>query len=286
LRAVYSGLYGGEPEVTPVLDKEATIEGIGAAINALQGEVKPGDVFVMYVSGHGRSIAGSYYFLPQDLQPDRGQTVRNDAISNDMLQTWLAKIPARKSILILDTCQSADAARGDIEQETAIERLQHAIGRSVITAASNAAFEGFHEHGVLTYAILEALTESTSTSNEEVSLYDVANYVKRRVPQISQAVWGERQEPHNIVGDDFLLGVRVAVQPAPPVEPTISNSPTHALLRDEVVREKAADDAPVSRPISQGTQVRVVTIVGKWALVAREGQKLGYVPEDSLLRLQ
>ncbi len=35
----------------------------------------------------------------------------NSGVSQDMLQKWLAKIPAQKSILILDTCESA-AARG------------------------------------------------------------------------------------------------------------------------------------------------------------------------------
>ncbi len=68
LKAVARGLYG-EPKVVPLLDKDATAKGIEAAIDGLQSEVKPSDVFVLYVAGHGRSIAGTYYFLPQDFQP-------------------------------------------------------------------------------------------------------------------------------------------------------------------------------------------------------------------------
>jgi hypothetical protein len=44
-------------------------------------------------------------------------------------------------------------------------------------------------------------------------------------------------------------------------------------------------DAQGERLISPGTQVRVVTHVGTWAFIARDGQKLGYVPVDALLQL-
>ena len=242
-------------------------------------------MFVLYLAGHGRSIAGTYYFLPQDLQLDRGQTVMSNGISQELLQQWLATIPAQNSVLILDTCESAGAARGEIEQHTAIERLQHAIGRSVITAASNAAFEGYQGHGVLTYSILEELTRSGKPGGGVVSLYDVVEHVKQRVPEISLNVWGERQEPHSKIGDNFPLGVRVAALTPAPSE-VVPASPTHVLVRREGLRERPANDAPVTREVDRGTQVRVLSIVAGWAQVAREGQKLGYVPEEALLRLQ
>jgi hypothetical protein len=171
-------------------------------------------------------------------------------IGQDDLQTWLAKIPAHKSILILDTCESADAIRGDIEQETAIDRLQHAPGRSVITAASDAAHEGYQGHGLLTGTILEALTKTDGDGDDEVTLRNLADYVYRVVPKISQDVWGERQQPHIKIADDFLLGARVAAFAQTNAEAIIPKTPTHVLIRPERIREQAADAAPGNRTLA------------------------------------
>ena len=282
LKAAASGLYA-EPRLIYLPNEQATIAGIEAAMNKLQGEVRADDVFVMFLAGHGRSIEGRYYFLPQNLQPGRGQTIMQDGISEDILQKWLRLISANNSVLIIDTCESAGAARGSIEVDTAIDRLEHAVGRSVIAAASGPAFEGYLGHGVMSYVILQTLTKSTGKRDELISLKDLEKNVKEQVPKISKDIWAVRQEPRTKTGDDFPLGQPVAMQPA---EPTIPKSPNAALLRSERLRTLDADDAPVSRILDMGTQVRIVTIVGKWALVARDGQKLGYVPQDSLLNLQ
>ena len=289
LKSVARGLYG-EPKVVPVLDKNATAKGIEAAIDSLKSEVKPSDVFVLYVAGHGRSIAGTYYFLPQDLQFEGGQTIMRGGVSQDMLQKWLAKIPAQKSILILDTCESAAARGGDIEQETAVDRLQHATGRSVITAASSSAFEGYQGHGLLTYTILNELTKPEGSSNEEVTLSKLAAYVYDQVPKLSQRVFGERQQPHSTIADDFPLGERVAAvtnaETSAIGRDDIPKSPTHVLIRAEQVREQPSSNAQIGRSLAAGTQVRVVQLLNGWAVIAREGEKLGYVPEEALLRLQ
>jgi Caspase domain len=271
-----------------VLDANATAKGIDDAVNAVSNDANPNDVFVLFIAGHGRSIAGTYYFLPQDLTFEGGRTVEKYAVGQDQLQAWLAKIPAQKSILILDTCESATAARNlDTERETAVERLRRATGRSVITAASNAAFEGYEGHGLLTYVVLDAFSTRDGLRNDEVDLYRLARHVDRMVPIISQRVFGEPQRPQNRIEGNFPLGVRTAALTAPALNANIPKAPSHVLIRAERVRERPEPDAPGGeRPISRGTQVRVIDIVGDWAIVARDGQKLGYVPTDALLELQ
>jgi uncharacterized caspase-like protein len=106
LRTAAKGLYD-EINLSLVLDADATAKGIEAAVNKVANNANPNDVFVLFIAGHGRSIAGTYYFLPQDLTFEAGRTVEKDAIGQDQLQAWLAKITAQKSILILDTCESA-----------------------------------------------------------------------------------------------------------------------------------------------------------------------------------
>lgn len=68
--------------------------------------------------------------------------------------------------------------------------------------------------------------------------------------------------------------------------PAIPKAPTHVLIRAELLRVKPAADAPSSRELPIGTQVRAVELVGSWVIIAREGQKLGYVPTEALVRLQ
>ena len=154
-------------------------------------------MFASFIAGHGRNIAGTYYFLPQDLSFEGDRTVMSHGIRQGTWEAWLKAIPATKSILILDTCESATAARNlDVERETAIERLRHATGRSVITAASRAAFEGYQGHGLLTYTILDAFRKPDTGGDDEVDLYQLASHVDREVPIISQKVFGEPQSVH------------------------------------------------------------------------------------------
>jgi WD40 repeat protein len=285
LRAVGRGLYD-DVQVATVLDEEATAKGIEAAIDRMKNGIRSNDVFVLYVAGHGVSVAGTYYFLPQDLQFTGGRTVMSDGISQDALDSWIRKIPAQKSILILDTCQSATATRDvDPELVTAIDRLQHATGRSVITAASSSAIEGYNNHGLLTYVVLEALTKTDKDDKDEVTLSQVADRVDHDVPIISKTAFGIEQWPHNKIEGNFVLGKRVSTinDPTPVIIP---KSPTHVLIREELLRKKPSADAEGEQKLAPGTQVRVVESVGNWVVIAREGQRLGYVPAESLARLQ
>jgi hypothetical protein len=56
MQSVGSTLFS-EVKVTALHDGEVTRSGLEAAVNKLAGEVKPTDVFVLFLSGHGRSIA-------------------------------------------------------------------------------------------------------------------------------------------------------------------------------------------------------------------------------------
>jgi hypothetical protein len=287
IKAAASGLYD-EVRVRIVPELQATRAGIEAAFNEIKGMIKASDVFVLFVAGHGRTVetTGTYYFLPRDLTFDGGHSVE-DGIGQDTWQAWLKQIPAQKSILVFDTCESSAAAgltRGGIERETAIDRLRYATGRSVITAARQAAYEGYQGHGVLTYAILDALTEKEAGRTREVDLYQLAAQVDREVPEISHSLFGVYQRPHNKIEGNFPIGM---TQPAlAATEAVVSSQPTHVVIRSERVRTLAATDAPGERILAPGSQVHVVEFVGDWAVVARDGQKMGYFPVGALAKLQ
>ena len=169
-----------------------TRDDIAAAFNQISTATKPGDVFVLFLSGHGVSVDGRYYYYPQNLDFAAGQNYQN-GIGQDLWQEWLAKIPAQKTLLILDTCESGGASgliKGASARETAMDQLQYATGQNLIAAAgsSEVAREGYKNHGVLTYALLEALSQQPREGGEKkVKVGMLADYVEERVPDITKA---------------------------------------------------------------------------------------------------
>jgi hypothetical protein len=119
-----------------------------------------------------------------------------------------------------------------------------------------------------------------------VTLSQLAARVDEQVPNISRRVFGVVQWPHNKIEGNFPLGKRVAFELITHGEPTIPKEPTHVLVRAERVRAKPALDAPGEQMLARYALVRVVDFVGDWVIVARDGQKLGYVPADAVAQTQ
>src|SRR5262249_41522547 len=127
-----------------------------------------------------------------------------------------------------------------------------------------------------------------SGADDRIRVGTLADYVDERVPAITQQLFGIYQRPiRKLSGNDFPIGMRAAVLTRDPGAAGIPKTPTHVLIRPELVRERPAADAPGERQLSPGTQVRVVEFtIDAWAIVAREGEKLGYVPAAALAPLQ
>jgi WD40 repeat protein len=290
LEVVGSSLFAGV-KARSLTDREVNEAGITGAIDAIAGEARPQDVFVLFLGGHGKSIAGRYYYFPQSLDFASGDTVERQGIGQDKWEAWLAKLPVQKSLLVIDTCEG-DAFRGsrgtDAARQTAMAQLQRATGRNIIAAARDAAYEGYHGHGLLTYAILEALDKKASTAaDDRIGVAALADYVGVRVPEMSRRSFGIVQNPtRKLSGSDFPIGIRQSVLLGPDDGAQIPKAPTHVLIRAELLREKPALNSPGGRTLQPGTQLRAVEFVGGWVIVAREGQRLGYVPAEALARIQ
>ena len=67
LRITGKGLYR-RGDVTLMRDADVNRDKIEKAFAQLARKVKPTDVFVFYVAGHGKTVDGRYYFVPQDFQ--------------------------------------------------------------------------------------------------------------------------------------------------------------------------------------------------------------------------
>lgn len=73
-------------------------------------------------------------------------------------------------------------------------------------------------------------------------------------------------------------GDRPGAGPAP--DAVASRKATHVVIAPAVAREAASGTAAVFAELTPGMQVTLVERSGTWALVARDGRRLGYVQDE------
>jgi uncharacterized caspase-like protein len=291
------GLYESV-KVTTVLDGAVTRERLDQTIAELGSQIRGSDVFVMFVAGHGRTVDGHYYFIPQDFRYRDEASYGQGAISQAQWQQWLSGIPARKSILIYDTCESGTltaeqaGARGlgrVEEQASAIEKLKRATGRTVLAASTDTqpALEGYRGHGVFSYAVLEALEKGPVNPDGLLEVTGLISFVQAEVPELSYQAFKQHQDPQtHFNGMNFAFAKPVPVlEDAPPAAAVISGRPTHVVIAATAVRQTASTAAEIVTELAPGTQVTLVETAGGWVIIAREGRRLGYVEASSVLQL-
>ncbi len=203
----------------PLLNGQATLANIDKVFNKLAGKVQPQDVFVLYLAGHGKTVDAHYHFVPWELVYDGKEFPVQQALDQKRLSDLLVRIPAQKSLVLLDTCNSGSftvaansadqqvKSRG-LEEQTAIDHLMNATGSAVLMASADdkMAFEGYQNHGVFTYALLEGLRKADSNNNRVVEIDELAMYVNNLVPTITKQQWGYEQFPRrDLKGASFPL---------------------------------------------------------------------------------
>ncbi len=287
------GLYA-KTHVHELLNEDVTLDNLNAAFAKLANQVKPSDVFLFFIAGHGKTVDGRYYFLPQDFRYRDAQSIVTDGISQNQWQAWFASVSARKSLLMYDTCESGSLTGDQIQRGialvTAIDKLSRAVGRTILVASTDdaPALEGYRGHGVFTYALLEAIGLGDLNGNDRIEVTELATHVDERVPDISNEAFGYRQVPQmRIVGNNFPVGVRYTALPTETGGSlSIPASPTHVVIADAKVFADADTGAQSVAVLSPGSQVAVVEMSDNWALVARDGAVLGYIQNSALAHLQ
>jgi uncharacterized caspase-like protein len=209
-----------DSRLTVLFDEQVNMSGIEAAFSQAMPHIKPQDVFVLYLAGHGVTLDGRYYFLPQSFRYAGDASVRHEAINQDHLQHWLASIAARKSLVLIDTCESGSFSQSlarlrGMSEKTAINKLTRATGRATIVASmdNQPAMEGYQGHGVFTYVLLQALQHADLLYGNRdgfTGIFELAAYVDHHVPTITQQMFRFEQFPQvHLVGSDFPLAAVV-----------------------------------------------------------------------------
>lgn len=201
--------------ITTVFDRDVSREALDAAFGAIAADIRPSDTFVFFLAGHGVTHDGRYYFLPPDIDVtgDPGAALAQQGISQTDWRRYFSRIPALRSVILFDSCESGSAIRmnavNEFEQEAGISRLAEASGRAIITAAAETqyALEGHNGHGAFTYTVLQAFEQGDLNSDDRLDLAELASFVELGLPSLTERVWQYRQEPSiHIFGSVFDIG--------------------------------------------------------------------------------
>jgi hypothetical protein len=210
---------------------------------------------VCVLPGRPRQDQERPLLLPAEGLPYEDEdSIEKAGMDQDKFQAWFAKIPARKSILLYDTCESGSLtgtkARGsDIDERLgALNRMTRATGRTSLTATTDdaPALEGYHGHDVFTYALLDALEHADVNKNGLIEVSELADYIDQKVPDISFEAFKLRQIPQrNIVGNNFALTNKMVILTAISATPA---NPTNAIAPVPVVGMPSSDPAIPTKP--------------------------------------
>jgi WD40 repeat protein/uncharacterized caspase-like protein len=281
-------------DVTLLKDKDVTRDGLDAAFAAIAAKIKPGDVFVFFAAGHGKTVDGRYYYVPQDAQLSDLASVVAQGIAQEQWQQWFASIPARRSVLLFDTCESGTLAADDaetktLEQSAANGRLAQATGRTIITASGGQeeAIEGYGGHGLFTYNLLDALGKADSDGDGIIRVTELASYVYAEVTQLSEQVFQHKQVPQvRIGGADHALTKAMAVLTTSEPGIEVATQPTHKVVSATELQIQPAFGSRGIRKLDADTPLTVVTTEQGWVLVAKNGSPIGYVAQGDLAPLR
>ena len=171
------------------------------------------DVLVVFFAGHGSNWGkdgdkSNFYYLTQDMTfgnlNDEG--IRKAyTISDEEITRWMGEIPAENKLLILDACNSGQAAINmggiiardmDPDKIIAFNEMSGNSGSYVISGSSEsgASFESeVFGHGLLTYSLLEGIN-GTALDGSKVDVMPLLLKSCKRVGELAQSL-GKEQTP-------------------------------------------------------------------------------------------
>jgi WD40 repeat protein len=208
-----------------LLDGEATRPAIEAAFAEVAERAKPADCLAFYFAGHGVMSEGAdgaaeLFLAPPDVVKLYGdpEGLEARAIPASLLRAWARRVPAQKSLFVLDACESGGALEQFALRGAAEEKALFQLARSAgtVVLAATGAEQGASEamslgHGVFTAALLEGLAgraDGGAVPDGKVTVKELAAYLEDRVPELTREHRGQAQYPSSFAaGQDFPLAL-------------------------------------------------------------------------------
>ena len=185
--------------VNVLTDRQATAQGIRAALKALQ-KARASDTVMVFLSGHGLQSEGKSYFAPWG-------TFINDIAGTCLpwqeMMSGLSQLYAKK-LLFTDACHSG--SKLGAWQATNEQLAQAARRRTGVVMLSSSQGDEFSfeerdlQHGAFTVALMEAFNGKADVDgNNAITLPELALYVPKRVSALTKGL----QNPHLVLVQDF-----------------------------------------------------------------------------------
>lgn len=161
----------------------------------LPNRVEKGDEVFVYFSGHGapNSKTGESYLVPYDADPTY---IEQTGYSVKRLYAQLAKLPAKRTVLVLDSCFSGAGGRSVIAKGArplvAVAANEVPRGLLVISASASDQISNSYEekrHGLFTYFFLKGLRDKKGDLR---AAYD---YLKPQVTRVARREYNADQVP-------------------------------------------------------------------------------------------
>jgi hypothetical protein len=197
-------------------DDQATWQGLDAGLQWLDEKVEPGDVAVVFFSGHGANDRNDdLVLLPYEADASTDALVQHTGFPYSGLQPTLTKLAKRAKVLVfLDACHSGSVKGVTADSSRVIADLA-AEENGVIVFASSQGRQLSEEyepgqHGAFTEALIEGLKGGADYDKDGVVRFsELKRFVGERVAQLTE----KRQQPVAVIpekrfGDPPLLVVR------------------------------------------------------------------------------
>ncbi|HWW76086.1 MAG TPA: caspase family protein, partial [Pyrinomonadaceae bacterium] len=181
-----------------LFDGAATRAAIRGRLAEMGTAVREEDVVFLFFSGHGIVPVGQemFYFAPADMRGPDPLLNRETGLNAAMLAEALREMPARRIVLVIDSCQSGGVIEslskvGELKAKSAA-RQQRAdikaagdtdgIGVYIIASATplQEALQPVKGYGALVKALLDALRGGARDGDGNISIRAVTQYVRQK----------------------------------------------------------------------------------------------------------
>ena len=200
--------------VRMLIDDQANRKNILSSLNTWLGaRIKPEDSVLIFYSGHGAlGNNNSAYWVTYDADVE---DLSSSALSNQDISTFIANLPARRKLTLIDSCFSEATAK-KYRALVPSEVFNDFKGEGVVTMTASTGQEKSVEiggHGAFTFHLLDALQgKADANGNGVVELDEVWSYLSERV-QKTAADAGNRQTPV-LLADRMEHGFPLTINPA------------------------------------------------------------------------
>lgn len=188
-------------------DGKPSKKNIAKTFSDLAQKIKPEDVFLLYLSGHGVNYGSpnsQFYYLTQEIaSEDLGdEAIRNNfTISSSEFTQFLKTIPAQKQIMIIDACSSGSLVENVLSQsrslsssqKRALERMKDRTGVFILagSAANKVSYEASQfGQGLLTYSLLSGMRGGSLRENQYVDVMQLFQFAADKVPELAAVIGG------------------------------------------------------------------------------------------------